>query len=196
MRTPLVTALTVLIVFDALAWGLGVLPVLRYAMNHHELPTMAGFRALSGPFEALGLNAVVVAGIVFVAISLLKLLAAYWIWNLRMDGPVLELILLVISAIFWYGFALPIGPLFGLPQVVLIALAWRTSVRGASCSTGGGTTVTAHFGTVRPPHAAYSSLLAKHWLSSEHLPSACSWRAESSSGGTPAGRWILGSRLA
>jgi hypothetical protein len=49
-------------------------------------------------------------------------LAAYWTWQLRRDGLVLELILLAISAIFWHGFALPLGPLFGLPQVVLIVL--------------------------------------------------------------------------
>ena len=126
MRTPLVTALALVIVFDALAWGLGVLPVLRHALNHRELPKMAGFTALSGPFEALGLNSLVVAGIVFVAISLLKLLAAYWVWNLRMDGLVFELILLGISAVFWYGCALPLGPLFGLAQIVLMALTWKT----------------------------------------------------------------------
>ena len=85
----------------------------------------AGFKALSGPFEELGLNALIVAGIIFATISLLKLLAAYWTWNLKRDGLVLELILLAISAIFWYGFALPLGPLFGLPQVVLIVLEWK-----------------------------------------------------------------------
>lgn len=114
------------IVFDALAWGLGVLPTLHYALRHQELPRFAGFRALSGPFEALGLNALIVAGLIFVAISFMKLLAAYWTWHLRRDGLVLELILLALSAIFWYGFALPIGPLVGFPQIVLIALNWKT----------------------------------------------------------------------
>ena len=126
MRTPGVRTLTVLMVFDALAWGFGVLPTLHYALRHQELPMFAGFRALSGPFEALGLNALIVAGLIYAAISLMKLLAAYWTWHLRRDGPVLELILLAISAIFWYGFALPIGPLVGLPQIVLIARTWKT----------------------------------------------------------------------
>lgn len=31
MRSSLVTALTAVIVFDALAWSLGILPALRYA---------------------------------------------------------------------------------------------------------------------------------------------------------------------
>lgn len=130
MRNSLVTALTAVIVFDALAWSLGVLPVLRYAFVHGEFPMAPkpfSFRYLAGgPFEMLGLNGLIVSGIVFVAISLLKLLAAYWTWNLRIDGPILELILLAISAIFWYGFALPLGPLLGLAQVVLIALSWHS----------------------------------------------------------------------
>ena len=125
MRDKLVTALTIFMVIDALGWAFGVLPVLRYALIHGDLPRTFGFRALSGPFEALGINALVVAGIIFVVISLLKLLAAYWTWGHRMDGPVLQLILLGISAIFWYGFALPFGPPVGLIQVVLIALSWK-----------------------------------------------------------------------
>ncbi|MBI4926688.1 MAG: hypothetical protein HY835_02905 [Anaerolineae bacterium] len=125
MKDPLVTALTLFMVFDALGWAFGVLPVLRYALIHGDLPRTFGFRALSGPFEALGINGLVVAGILFVVISLLKLLAAYWTWGHRMDGPVLQLILLSISAIFWYGFALPFGPPVGLIQVVLIVLSWK-----------------------------------------------------------------------
>ena len=85
-----------------------------------------GFRALSGPLEGLGLSALIVAGIVYVAVSLLKLLAAYWTWHLRLDGPILELILLAISAIFWYGFALPFGPVVGFPQILLIVLTWKS----------------------------------------------------------------------
>jgi hypothetical protein len=125
MREPFVTALTAFILIDALGWAIGVLLVLRYALIHGDLPITFGFRALSGPFEALGINALIVAGIVFVVISLLKLLAAYWTWGHRMDGPILQLILLSISAIFWYGFELPFGPPVGLIQVVLMALSWK-----------------------------------------------------------------------
>ncbi len=125
MRSPLITALTIFILIDALGWAFGILPILRHALIHRELPMTFGFRALSGPFEALGINALMVAGIVFVTISLLKLLAAYWTWRLRMDGPVLQLILLAISTIFWYGFELPFGPPVGLIQIVLMILAWN-----------------------------------------------------------------------
>jgi hypothetical protein len=125
MHTPLLKTLVILVVIDALISTVGMLPVLQYALTHRSLPTIAGIiKALSGPFEALGIDALIVAGLVFVAVSALKFLSAYWLWNVRGDGAVLQLILLGVSAIFWYGFAVPYGPLLGIPQIILIAIAW------------------------------------------------------------------------
>lgn len=126
MKPPFITALTVMVVFDALGWAFGVLPALKYALTHRTLPTVGGIRLLSGPLEALGIETVVVAGLVFVVVSGLKLLAAYWLWHARMDGAVLLLILLGLSAIFWYAFELPFGPVGGIIEVVLLALAWSS----------------------------------------------------------------------
>ena len=126
MRTWPVTVLTIVIVFDSLAWSIGVLPTLQYALSHRALPTLGGIRLLSGPIEALGIESLIVAGLVFVVVSGLKILAAYWIWHSRIDGAVLELILLGLSAIFWYGFALPLGPVGGVLELVLLALAWKS----------------------------------------------------------------------
>lgn len=126
MRTPLVTALTIVVVIDALGWAFGVLPVLKYALSHRSLPTVGGIRLLSGPLEALGIETVIVTGIVFVVVSALKLLAAYWLWQMRLDGAILEIILLGLSAVFWYAFALPFGPIGGVAQVVMLALVWKS----------------------------------------------------------------------
>ena len=126
MRTSLTAALSVLVYIDAFGWLIGVVPTLYYAFTRRTLPTLAGIRLLGGPFEKLGLEVLIVAGIVFVVVSALKILAAYWLWSSRLDGAVLELILLGLSAIFWYGFALPFGPLLGITQVVLLALVWGT----------------------------------------------------------------------
>ena len=126
MRSTLVTVLTLVVVFDAVGWAFGVLPVLKYALAHRTLPTIGRMRLLSGPVEALGIEAVIVTGLVFVVVSGLKLLAAYWLWQARMDGAILEIILLGLSAIFWYAFALPLGPLSGGIQLVLLMLAWKS----------------------------------------------------------------------
>jgi hypothetical protein len=126
MRTPLMTAVTILFYFDAFAWSIGVVPTLYYAFTYEALPTVGGIRLMGGPFESLGLDTLIVAGIVFVFVSALKILAAYWLWNLRRDGAVLGLILLGLSTIFWYGFALPLGPLLGFAELVLMMLVWKT----------------------------------------------------------------------
>ncbi len=126
MRTPLVTALTIMVVFDALGWTLGVLPALKYALIHRTLPTVGGIRLLSGPLETLGIEAVIVTGLIFVVVSALKLLAAHWLWQARLDGAILLVILLGLSAIFWYAFELPLGPLSGLVEVILLVLAWQS----------------------------------------------------------------------
>jgi hypothetical protein len=119
----LVVALTILIVIEGLAGTLGVLPVLKYMLDNRALPTVfAGIRALSGPFEALGNDAMLATGLVFVVVSAFRFLAAYWIWNLRMDGFALELILLGLSIPFWYGFAVPFGPVLGIPVFILLIL--------------------------------------------------------------------------
>ncbi len=115
-----------MVVFDALGWAFGVLPALKYALSHRTLPTVLGIRLLSGPLEALGIEAVISAGLVFVVVSGLKLMAAYWIWHARMDGAALLVILLALSTIFWYAFELPFGPVGGLIEIVLLALAWQS----------------------------------------------------------------------
>lgn len=128
MRSTLVTVLTLVVVFDALAWIFGVLPTLKYALDHRVLPTVGPIRLLAGPMEALGIEAVIVTGLVFVFVSALKLLAAYWLWHSRLDGAVLELILLGLSAIFWYAFELPFGPIAGLVQIILLVLVWGSLI--------------------------------------------------------------------
>ena len=126
MRTPLTTAVSVVVFIDGFIWFVGVIPTLLYALEHRALPIIGPFRALSGPFDSLGIDSVIVAGLIYVVVSALKFVAAYWLWNSRMDGAVLGLVLLGLSTIFWYGFALPIGPLVGIPELVLLALVWKT----------------------------------------------------------------------
>jgi hypothetical protein len=125
MRVSLMTARIIPVYVDALLAKVGVLLPLTYAFTRWTLPRVAGIgRLLSGPFEPLGMDAFIVAGLVFVAVSGLKVLAAYWLGQGRQDGAVLELTLLSLSAIFWYGFAVPFRPVFGLPEVVLRVMVW------------------------------------------------------------------------
>jgi hypothetical protein len=124
MQTQLIKVLSIVVYIDAFIWLVGTVPTLYYAFSRGRLPRVGGITLLGGPFERLGLNTLIIAGIGYIIVSALKILAAYWLWGSRMDGAVLELILLGLSAIFWYGFALPFGPLLGVAQVILLALAW------------------------------------------------------------------------
>jgi hypothetical protein len=120
-------ALLAVIIIDSIGGSIGILLPLYYIYNHRTFPVVMGIKLLGGgAFEKLGIETVILAGIIFSVISVLKLLSAFWLWNFRLDGAVLELILLGISAIFWYGFELPFGPLLGLTQIVLILLTWNT----------------------------------------------------------------------
>lgn len=125
MQPSLVKILSIIVYIDAFMWLVGVVPTLYYAFVRGSLPTLGWIRLMGGPFEKLGIEALIVAGIGYVMVSALKILAAYWLWNGRIDGAVLETILLGLSAIFWYGFALPLGPLLGAVQVILLALSWK-----------------------------------------------------------------------
>ena len=120
-------ALLIIVLIDSLGGSIGIILPLFYIYKHRTFPEVWGIKLLGGgPFEKLGIETVILAGIIFTIISVLKLLSAYWLWNLRMDGAVLEFILLGLSAIFWYGFELPFAPPLGLAQIVLILLSWST----------------------------------------------------------------------
>jgi hypothetical protein len=110
----------------AFTWTIGTLLPLYYAFTRGSLPRVAGIRLLSGPFERLGMDAFIVAGLVYVVVSGLRLLAAYWLWAGRRDGAVLDLVLVGLSLPFWYGFALPFGPIGGVVEVVLLVFAWSS----------------------------------------------------------------------
>ena len=120
-------ALLIIVLIDSLGGSIGILLPVYYIYKHRTFPTVWGIKLLGGgPFEKLGIETVILAGLIFTVVSILKLLAVYWLWNFRMDGAVLEFVLLGISAIFWYGFELPFGPLLGAAQVVFLLLTWST----------------------------------------------------------------------
>jgi hypothetical protein len=127
MRSPLITAVAVVFLVDAVMWLVGMVPTLYYALQHRSLPILPPIgRLLDGPFSRLGIDALIVSGIIYIVVSAMKMLAAYWLWNSRLDGAIFGLILLGLSSIFWYGFALPLGPLLGIVELVLVAVVWRT----------------------------------------------------------------------
>jgi len=101
MHTTLTKVLSIIVYIDAFMWLVGVVPTLYYAFSREHLPTFGGITLLGGPFERLGLDALIVAGIGYIMVSALKIQAAYWLWGSRMDGAIFALIMLSLIHPLW-----------------------------------------------------------------------------------------------
>lgn len=127
MSGSLTTVVAVVFLIDAFMWLVGMVPTMYYALHRRSMPTLPIIgRLLEGPFQSLGIDALIVSGMIYILVSAFKILAAYWLWHSRMDGAVLGAILIGLSAIFWYGYGIPLGPLFGVAELILLAIVWRT----------------------------------------------------------------------
>lgn len=127
MKLSFPIVLSVVYGADAILWVLASLPVMHSLLRHHELPQIGPIKSFSGPFsDSLEIDTMLPLILLFVFVSALKLLAAYWLWQFRIDGAILGLILTGVSVFFWYGFFIPIGPLLGVVEVILTALAWSS----------------------------------------------------------------------
>ena len=59
------------------------------------------------------------------AMGSVEAVAGFLLWRGSMAGAVLALVLLPVGGVFWWGFALPIPPIFALVWTVLILLSWQ-----------------------------------------------------------------------
>jgi hypothetical protein len=109
------------------AFGLGgpCVPAIRSALAGGPIPYFLGFPAYgNGPFERHGIHstAPLLAG--FLVVCVLEGIAGWLLWNGEKSGAYLALALLPFGAVYWWGFALPIPPLFAVVRTILIAIAW------------------------------------------------------------------------
>lgn len=78
-----------------------------------------------GPFERIGIQTTVPLLSAFLLVCLLECVAGWLLWTGARPGAILSLVLLPLGAIFWWGFALPIPPIFAAVWTVLIMLNWQ-----------------------------------------------------------------------
>jgi hypothetical protein len=74
----------------------------------------------------LGLNGVIVLGIVNTATSVLGAVAGFWLWRSLKKGGKLGMALLPVDLFFAYGFNIPILWIVPPLRSVLLAAGWRT----------------------------------------------------------------------
>jgi hypothetical protein len=124
---PTVRAAGAVYVANAVGFGVGAIWTLWYLGQHGELPmTPFGFRAFSGPFEALGTATLAAVGWTFVGLCVLEALAGFWLCRGERRGATVGLATTPLAVVLGAGFALPLY-LISIPvRLALLALGRGT----------------------------------------------------------------------
>jgi hypothetical protein len=122
----LIRVAAILLWFIALGLGVFCFPAIRNLLIGRDIPFVMGFPAYGrGPFERVGISTTVPLLAAFLLVCILEAVAGVLLWGGHKSGAILALVLLPVGGIFWWGFALPIPPIFGLVWTILILLNWQ-----------------------------------------------------------------------
>jgi hypothetical protein len=116
----------ILLWINGIGFGMFCLPAIRNLLMGRDIPLVLGFPAYGrGPFERIGIPTTVPLLAGFLLICTLEVVAGVLLWGGSRAGAILALALLPAGAIFWWGFALPFGPIFAVIGTALIVLGWQ-----------------------------------------------------------------------
>jgi hypothetical protein len=122
-----IRAVSMLLWINGSGFGVCCLPGIRNLLTGRDIPMILGFPAYGrGPFERVGIPTTVPLLAGFLLVCILECVAGWLLWSGSITGAILALALLPFGAIFWWGFALPIPPIFAIVRTVLIVLSWRS----------------------------------------------------------------------
>jgi hypothetical protein len=112
---------------SGVGFGVFTLPAMRNLLAGRGIPIVFGFPAYGGgPFERYGIETSVPLLAAFLLVCVLEGVAGWRLWGGHKSGAWLALALLPFGAVFWWGFALPFGPVFALARTILIVISWRS----------------------------------------------------------------------
>ncbi len=120
----MVTAAAICSIFLGLAFGIpAILGTLHFAQTG-EVWMFMGFPSYGGgPFERIGLATTVPLLIGFVCVCLAEVAVGVMLLLGVPRAATLSYLLLPFEFAYWFGFALPFGPPFGIARTVLLLLA-------------------------------------------------------------------------
>jgi hypothetical protein len=119
---------SILLWVNGIGLGLPCVIAIRNLLTGGDIPMILGFPAYGrGPFEHYGIPTTVGLLGAFLVVCTLESAAGWLLWGGHRSGAILALALLPLGAVFWWGFALPIPPLFALVRTILILLNWTSS---------------------------------------------------------------------
>jgi hypothetical protein len=125
--SPLLRLAGILLMISGVGFGVFCIPAIRNLLTGREIPVVMGFPAYGrGPFERVGIRTTVPLLAGFLLICILEGVAGLLVWSGSKAGAILALAILPAGAIFWWGFALPFGPIFALLRTILILLSWQS----------------------------------------------------------------------
>jgi hypothetical protein len=117
----------VLLWVNGVGFGVFCLPGIRNLLTGRDVPVVMGFKAYGGgPFERIGIRTSVGLLVGFLLVCTAECVAGWLLWGGHQSGAILALVLLPLGAVFWWGFALPFGPLFAVASTILILLEWNS----------------------------------------------------------------------
>jgi hypothetical protein len=117
----------VLLWLNGVGFGVFTLPAMLNLLRSQEVPIVMGFKAYGGgPFERHGVNTTVWLLAAFLLVCVVECAAGWLLWSGHRSGAVLALAVLPFAGTFWWGFALPFGPVIAIPEIALILLNWRS----------------------------------------------------------------------
>jgi hypothetical protein len=115
--------------FVAVGFGVFCIPAIRNLMMGKSIPFVMGFPAYGqGPFERAGIPTTIPLLVAFLLVCILEGVAGFLLWGGYRSGAILALVLVPVGAIFWWGFALPIPPIFAAIWTILILLSWQALI--------------------------------------------------------------------
>lgn len=118
---------SILLWFTAIGFGLPCLLAIRNLLSGRDIPFIMGFPAYGGgPFERHGLHTTMPLLAGFLLVCILEGFAGWLLWEGQRSGAILALVLLPAGAVYWWGFALPIPPIFAVVRTILIVLNWQS----------------------------------------------------------------------
>jgi hypothetical protein len=120
-----IRAAAVLHVFNGLGFGAFVPFSIARLVRRGEILKVFGLPTYGeGPFQQRGVETTVPLLVGFLLINVLLVVAGILLWNGERTGAILGLVTLVPAAVYWWGFALPFGPLLGIASAVLVIVDW------------------------------------------------------------------------
>ncbi len=124
--SPLLRLAAILLLISGVGFGVFCIPAIRNLLIGRDIPIVMGLPAYGrGPFERVGIRTTVPLLAGFLLVCILEGVAGVLVWGGSKVGAILALALLPAGAIFWWGFALPFGPIFALLGTILILLNWQ-----------------------------------------------------------------------